>query len=65
PSLHAQSHTCLIQVSYMPALFGMADGEGVERAWAEVTVPKAKTLEMGPGTRHDVLDSVVSAFNCE
>ncbi|SJL02899.1 uncharacterized protein ARMOST_06240 [Armillaria ostoyae] len=35
---------------------GRTDGEGIERIWAFVCGCAASTKEMGPGSRHNILD---------
>ncbi|KAK7057367.1 hypothetical protein R3P38DRAFT_2759632 [Favolaschia claudopus] len=39
---------------------GLTDGEAIERSWANVGGTATNTREMGPGIRHDVLESSIS-----
>ncbi|KII84055.1 hypothetical protein PLICRDRAFT_671736 [Plicaturopsis crispa FD-325 SS-3] len=59
PKLHIHSHIVKCQITYSfewLAGAGRTDGEGIERAWANMGPVCTSTREMGPGSRHDTLD---------
>lgn len=59
PKLHIHSHTLVCQLLYTLTYLlgaGQTDGEGIERPWAMIGGVATSTREMGPGSRHDVLD---------
>ncbi|KAG1907608.1 uncharacterized protein F5891DRAFT_1124516 [Suillus fuscotomentosus] len=59
PKFHCPAHEekCAIphSLNLMPGV-GRTDGEGIEHNWAEMNRVANSTKEMGPGSRHDVLD---------
>lgn len=66
PKMHIHSHTLVCQLLYsLNLLLGSAqvEGEGIERAWSAIGGVASSTREMGPGARHDCLDSHWSAWN--
>ncbi|KAJ7468406.1 hypothetical protein B0H11DRAFT_1732318 [Mycena galericulata] len=59
PKMHIHSHTLACQILFaLTLLVGAAqvDGEAIERSWANIGGVASNTLDMGPGSRHDVLD---------
>lgn len=60
PKFHCPAHEekCVIphSLNLMPGV-GRTDGEGIERNWAEMNRVANSTKEMGPGSRHDVLNN--------
>ncbi|KAJ7486368.1 hypothetical protein B0H11DRAFT_1721689 [Mycena galericulata] len=59
PKMHIHSHTLACQILFaLTLLIGAAqvDGEAIERSWANIGGVASNTLDMGPGSRHDVLD---------
>lgn len=66
PKFHLAAHIldCRNKFSfnYAPGV-GRTDGEGVERAWAEINALATSTREMGPGLRRDTLDSHLGDAN--
>ncbi|KAG1901792.1 uncharacterized protein F5891DRAFT_1221419 [Suillus fuscotomentosus] len=59
PKFHCPAHEekCAIphSLNLMPGV-GRTDGEGIERNWAEMNHVANSTKEMGPGSRHNVLN---------
>ncbi|KAG2101825.1 uncharacterized protein F5147DRAFT_746912 [Suillus discolor] len=59
PKFHCPAHEekCAIphSLNLIPGI-GRTDGEGIERNWAEMNRVANSTKEMGPSSRHDVLD---------
>ncbi|KAK6966340.1 CxC2 domain-containing protein [Favolaschia claudopus] len=66
PKLHIHAHTLFCQLcfslNYLPGA-GQTDGEGIERPWANVGGVATSTREMGPGSRHDILDDHFGWWN--
>ncbi|KAJ7027741.1 hypothetical protein C8F04DRAFT_964879 [Mycena alexandri] len=68
PKLHIHSHTVLCQLLFsLNLILGSAqtDGEGIERPWASIGGVATSTCDMGPGSRHGVLDFQWSYWNWE
>ncbi|KAJ7019902.1 hypothetical protein C8F04DRAFT_1275729 [Mycena alexandri] len=66
PKLHIHGHKLLCRLLFslnLTRVSGQLDGEGIERPWASIGALGSSTREMGPGTRHEVLDSHWSAWN--
>ena len=62
--LPAHQSSCQMQYSYNYAKHvGRTDGEAVERGWAAVNGFSGSTKEMGPGSRHDILDDAFGNHN--
>ncbi|TFK79156.1 hypothetical protein K466DRAFT_506060, partial [Polyporus arcularius HHB13444] len=63
---HAPAHTascrCKYSYNYLPGV-GMTDGEAAERIWAILNHLAARTKEMSPGHRHDVINHFYSDMN--
>lgn len=66
PKLHALAHKapCPTQrsLNYQPGC-GRTDGEGIERTHAASGPLSAATKQMGPGYRHDAMDSQWNHWN--
>lgn len=66
PKLHLRAHTLLCQrtylLNYLPGS-GRTDGEGVERPWVNISGMATSTQEMGPGSRHNMLDNHFGYWN--
>ncbi|KAJ7844968.1 hypothetical protein B0H13DRAFT_1647725 [Mycena leptocephala] len=66
PKLHLHAHILACQLVFsLNFLLGAAqtDGEGIERPWANLGGVATSTREMGPGSRHDVLDCHLHWWN--
>ncbi|KAJ7470638.1 hypothetical protein FB451DRAFT_1400216 [Mycena latifolia] len=66
PKMHIHAHTLICQLLFsLNYLLGAAetDGEGTERAWGTLGAVAASTRNVGPGARHDVLESQLSYWN--
>ncbi|KAI0713022.1 hypothetical protein C8T65DRAFT_695089 [Cerioporus squamosus] len=63
---HAPAHTvscrCKYSYNYLPGV-GMTDGEAAERIWAILNHLAARTKEMSPGHRHDVINHFYNDMN--
>lgn len=68
PKFHAPAHASACatphSLNLMPGV-GRTDGEGVERAWADLNRVANSTKEMGPGSRHDTIDCQIGYHNWE
>ncbi|KAK7013942.1 CxC2 domain-containing protein [Favolaschia claudopus] len=66
PKMHIHAHILLCQLlfslNFLPGA-GQTDGEGIERPWANLGGVATSTREMGPGSRHDVLDDHFGWWN--
>jgi hypothetical protein len=66
PKLHIVSHKLHCQLNYLlNFLSGIrwTNGEGIECSWAGMNPVANSTKEMGPGSRHDMLDDHWSFWN--
>ncbi|KAJ7085995.1 hypothetical protein B0H15DRAFT_923193 [Mycena belliarum] len=66
PKMHIHGHTLLCQLLFsLNYLIGCAetDGEGIERPWSTLGAVAASTRDMGPGSRHCVLDCQLGYWN--
>jgi hypothetical protein len=66
PKMHIHAHTLLCQLLFSLNLIlgsGQSDAEGIERIWSGIGGVATSTREMGPGSRHDALDSQWSYWN--
>ncbi|KAJ7106101.1 hypothetical protein C8R43DRAFT_1140582 [Mycena crocata] len=66
PKMHIHSHTMIFQLLYsLNLLIGCAqvDGEGIERPWSWIAGAASSTIDMGPGSRHDIPDCLWSYWN--
>ncbi|KAG2741580.1 hypothetical protein P692DRAFT_20751024, partial [Suillus brevipes Sb2] len=66
PKLHLPAHIVACQTSFSLNLIkGMArtDGEAIERGWSNMNPVATSTHEMGPGSRHDILDDHFGDWN--
>ncbi|KAJ7024560.1 hypothetical protein C8F04DRAFT_1270099 [Mycena alexandri] len=66
PKLHIHGHKslCRLQCSLnLTRGVSQLDGEGIERPWASIGGLASSTREMGPGSRHDVLDAQWGSWN--
>ncbi|KAJ7123334.1 hypothetical protein C8R46DRAFT_1238064 [Mycena filopes] len=66
PKMHIHAHTLACQLLYsLNLLIGSAqlDAEGIERAWSILGALAASTRDMGPGARHDMLDTQIAGMN--
>ena len=66
PKFHLPAHVaqCRTHYSFNYTKFvGCTDGEAPERGWAEINPLASSTKEMGPGFRHDTLDSHFGDYN--
>ncbi|KAJ7430401.1 hypothetical protein FB451DRAFT_1345936 [Mycena latifolia] len=66
PKMHIHAHTLVCQLLFsLNYLIGAAetDGEGIERAWGTLGGVAASTRDMGPGSRHDVLECQLHYWN--
>ncbi|PBK72081.1 hypothetical protein ARMSODRAFT_1016067 [Armillaria solidipes] len=65
PKCHCKGHKlkCQCYHSMNVQIIGRTDGEGIERAWAEINVVANSTKEMGPGNRYDKLDGQFAKHN--
>ncbi|KAJ7912879.1 hypothetical protein B0H13DRAFT_2326934 [Mycena leptocephala] len=66
PKMHIHGHTLLCQLLFsLNLILGCAqtDGEGIERLWAGIGGVATSTRDMGPGSRHRVLDCQWSYWN--
>jgi hypothetical protein len=66
PKMHIHAHTLLCQLLFsLNLVLGCAqtDGEGIERPWASIGGVATSTRDMGPGSRHGVLDCQWSYWN--
>ncbi|KAJ6451209.1 hypothetical protein C8R47DRAFT_998609, partial [Mycena vitilis] len=66
PKMHIHSHTMICQLLYsLNLILGSAqvEGEAIERAWSGIGGVATSTRDMGPGSRHDVLDCQFSYWN--
>ncbi|KAJ6487573.1 hypothetical protein C8R45DRAFT_1097471 [Mycena sanguinolenta] len=64
--MHINTHKLACQLLYsLNLIFGstQVDAEGIERAWAGIRGVATSTRNMGPGSRHDVLDCQFSYWN--
>ena len=63
---HAPAHTgtcrCKYSYNYLPGV-GMTDGEAAERIWSILNGLAARTREMSPGHRHDVINHFYNDMN--
>ena len=62
PKFHLPAHIIACQTTYSLNLIkGMArtDGEAVERGWSNINPIATSTREMGPGSRRDILDTIL------
>jgi len=60
PKFHLPAHIVACQAKYsfsFAPYVGRTDGEAPERGWARINPVAASTMEMGPGSRHDVLNA--------
>ncbi|KAJ7015934.1 hypothetical protein C8F04DRAFT_984112 [Mycena alexandri] len=67
PVWHASSHEaeCNNENSLSVLLgVGKTDGQGAERAWADLNPAAFHTKEMGAGHRHDTLEDKIDSHNC-
>ncbi|KAI0655655.1 hypothetical protein C8Q70DRAFT_1047143 [Cubamyces menziesii] len=66
PKFHIAAHQEICRsaysLHYLPEC-GSLDGEGVERGWALANLAAPSTKEMGPGSRHDMLDDIFADQN--
>ncbi|KAG1877639.1 hypothetical protein DFJ58DRAFT_712348 [Suillus subalutaceus] len=66
PKFHLPAHISACQTSYSLNLIkGMAwtDGEAIECGWSNMNPVATSTREMGPGSRHDILDDHFGDWN--
>ncbi|KAI0689311.1 hypothetical protein C8T65DRAFT_700284 [Cerioporus squamosus] len=66
PMFHLNAHRERCRSVFSPYLLlysGRLNGEGVERRWAMANGYAPATKEMGPGSRHDMLDDVFGDQN--
>ncbi|KAI0685039.1 hypothetical protein C8T65DRAFT_712813 [Cerioporus squamosus] len=66
PMFHLNAHRDRCRSVFSPYLLlysGRLNGEGVERRWAMASGYAPATKEMGPGSRHDMLDDVFGDQN--
>ncbi|KAG2137014.1 hypothetical protein DEU56DRAFT_871445 [Suillus clintonianus] len=66
PKFHLPAHIAACQTSYSLNLIkGMArtDSEAIERGWSNMNPIATSTREMGPGSRHDILDDHFGDWN--
>jgi hypothetical protein len=66
PKMHIHAHTLICQLLYsLNLILGSAqtEGEGIERAWSSIGGVATSTRDMGPGSRHGVLDCQWSYWN--
>ncbi|KAG1797806.1 uncharacterized protein HD556DRAFT_1464601 [Suillus plorans] len=66
PKSHLPAYIAACQTSYSLNLIkGMArtDGEAIEHEWSNMNPIAISTQEMGPGSRHDILDNNFSDWN--
>ncbi|KAJ7161810.1 hypothetical protein C8R43DRAFT_880503, partial [Mycena crocata] len=66
PKMHIHSHNVKCQNEFSLNLTkgsAQVDGEGIERPWWWIAGIAAATREMGPGSRHDLLDLLWSYWN--
>ncbi|TDL18801.1 hypothetical protein BD410DRAFT_727959 [Rickenella mellea] len=60
PKFHILAHLLKCQLVFSLNLMrgvGRTDGENIERGWSKIEGAAGSTKEMGPGARHDALDS--------
>ncbi|TDL13692.1 hypothetical protein BD410DRAFT_686190, partial [Rickenella mellea] len=60
PKFHILAHLLKCQLMFSLNLLrgvGRTDGENIERGWSKIEGAAGSTKEMGPGARHDALDS--------
>ncbi|KAG0693725.1 hypothetical protein DFH29DRAFT_985427 [Suillus ampliporus] len=66
PKFHLPAHILSCQTTYSLNLIkGMArtDGEAIERGWSNINPIAMSTREMGPGSRHNILDDHFGDWN--
>ncbi|KAJ7099018.1 hypothetical protein C8R44DRAFT_593419, partial [Mycena epipterygia] len=66
PKFHLPAHieACNILYSFnLTPYVGQTDGEAPERGWANANPLAASTMQMGPGSRRDVLDDHFNDWN--
>ncbi|KAJ7160837.1 hypothetical protein C8R46DRAFT_1164534 [Mycena filopes] len=66
PKMHIHAHILACQLLFSLNFLARAeqtDGEGIERPWASLGGVATSTREMGPGSRHNVLDCHLHYWN--
>ncbi|KIY53328.1 hypothetical protein FISHEDRAFT_33526 [Fistulina hepatica ATCC 64428] len=66
PKLHIHGHQTACRLTYALSYLvgaGRTDGEGIERAWANMGPVATSTVEMGPGGSHDTLEDHWAGWN--